>query len=407
MDEVVDGPSALRCVACGSNYPSSPSLFTCPRCGGLLEPVYSSGGTPRGRGVWRYRDLLPRARRIVTMGEGSTPLVKLENLSRMLGVEVYGKLEFLNPTGSFKDRGMTVGVSVAASFGYRIVAAASTGNTAASMAAYARRAGVEPVILIPKGGIASGKLSQIQALGAWILEVEGTFDDSLEAARTAAVKGLAYSLNSINPYRLEGQKTIAFEILEDLDSVDYVVVPVGNAGNISAIWKGFKEASLLGLPSIKPRMVGVQAEGASPLYKAWASRSGAVERVRNPSTIASAIRIGNPVNAAKALRAVEESGGLMASVSDGEILKSLRILAEHEGMLVEPASATSLAGLIRLRSEGVIRDGRRVVLILTGHGLKDPKALEFIAKGAGFRRTSANTTEEALLKLEEIAAHSV
>ncbi|BAN90900.1 threonine synthase [Aeropyrum camini SY1 = JCM 12091] len=341
------------------------------------------------------------------MGEGSTPLVKLENLSRMLGVEVYGKLEFLNPTGSFKDRGMTVGVSVAASFGYRIVAAASTGNTAASMAAYARRAGVEPVILIPKGGIASGKLSQIQALGAWILEVEGTFDDSLEAARTAAVKGLAYSLNSINPYRLEGQKTIAFEILEDLDSVDYVVVPVGNAGNISAIWKGFKEASLLGLPSIKPRMVGVQAEGASPLYKAWASRSGAVERVRNPSTIASAIRIGNPVNAAKALRAVEESGGLMASVSDGEILKSLRILAEHEGMLVEPASATSLAGLIRLRSEGVIRDGRRVVLILTGHGLKDPKALEFIAKGAGFRRTSANTTEEALLKLEEIAAHSV
>ncbi|BAA81298.1 threonine synthase [Aeropyrum pernix K1] len=390
-------------MACGSKYPSSPRLFTCPKCGGLLEPFYIDGGSPRGRGVWRYRDLLPRPRRIVTMGEGSTPLVKLENLSRAMGVEVYGKLEFLNPTGSFKDRGMTVGVSIASSFSYRLVVAASTGNTAASMAAYARRAGLNPVILIPKGGIASGKLSQIAALGAWVLEVEGSFDDALDAARAAAEKGLAYSLNSINPYRLEGQKTIAFEILEDVDRVDHVVVPVGNAGNISAIWKGFKEAGLLGLPSMRPRMVGVQAEGASPLYRAWVEKMDSVERVRNPSTIASAIRIGNPVNAAKALAAVRESDGLIISVSDAEILKAAATLAENEGMLVEPASAASLAGLIKLRNQGIIASGSSVVLILTGHGLKDPRALEFIASSAGVRRAYASTAEEALLKLEEIA----
>ncbi len=369
---------SLRCVSCGSLYPGDPRLFRCPRCGGLLEVIYDKlkveGGV--GRGVWRYQGALPRLSRVVTLDEGGTPLPRLDNVSRKAGAEVYGKLEAANPTGSFKDRGMSVGVSVALSVGAKIVVAASTGNTAASMAAYASKAGLKPVVLLPKGAVAKGKLAQALAYGAKVVSVKGNFDKALSIVRRLVEEGLAYPLNSFNPYRLEGQKTIAFEVVEEIGVPDYVVVPVGNAGNIAAIWKGFKEAYSSGVIDRMPVMIGVQARGANPLEEALAT--GSYKPVEKPETIATAIRIGDPVNRDKALKAVKESGGTIISVSDEEILKAGRMLARNEGLLVEPASAAAVAGLLKLARRGLIKEGSIAVTVLTGHGLKDPDFLATI-----------------------------
>ncbi len=372
----------IKCIECGMEYEPSP-IYRCGRCNGLLEirvrlpdkDVLSSWRA-RDFNVWRYRELLPvdDYNMIVSMGEGGTRLLNLDRVEESIGksgFRVFLKVEGDNPTGSFKDRGMTVGVTKAREFKYKRVACASTGNTSASMAAYAARAGLEPIVFIPRGKIARGKLSQAIAHGATIVEVEGVFDDALRKVLDYVAKNKVYLLNSINPYRLEGQKTIAYEIFEQLGEVpDYVVVPVGNAGNISAIWKGFKELYEMGVINHLPIMVGVQAEGASPLAKAYIEKR-TFKPLEDPWTIASAIRIGNPVNWPKAWRAVEESNGFFSIVSDEEIVSAQMRLAREEGTLVEPASASPLAALLK---DPDAFDGN-IVLIATGHGLKDPDAI--------------------------------
>jgi len=351
----------------------------CPRCGELLDTLVDTGkahirwGELRGRGVWRYRDLLPGLNHVVTMGEGSTPLIRLREYPN-----AYVKFEGANPTGSFKDRGMTVGTSLAVSLGVRGVVVASTGNTAASAAAYSARAGLECVVVLPKGNVARGKLAQSVLHGARIVEVPGTFDNALEYVLDTVLSDGAvndinyYPLNSINPWRLEGQKTIAFEIIEEIGVPDFVFVPVGNGGNIYAIWKGFRELLELGVIDRVPRMIGVQAEGAAPMVRYWRGLGEA--RIDNPRTVASAIRIGKPVNWFRAYRAVKYSNGLFLEVSDEEIIRAQGMLG-REGVGVEPASAASLAGYLRALKEGIVDVNDRVVLIATGHALKDPDIL--------------------------------
>ncbi len=299
----------------------------------------------------------------------------MKNISRRLGVEVYGKFEGANPTGSFKDRGMTVAVSVAKYLGEKLVVCASTGNTAASMAAYASRAGLKPLVVLPKNSVAKGKLAQAIVHGATIVSLNGLFDNALKIVLELYRRRLAYPLNSVNPWRIEGQKTVSFEIMDELGGVDWIIVPVGNAGNITAIWKGLKELKELGLIEDYPRLVGVQASGASPLVRAFKEGSLELKPVEKPETIASAIRIGKPVHWRRALKAVYESNGLLVEVGDEEILWAQKILARWEGLSVEPASATTIAGLSKLVEEGVIDRGERIVVVLTGHGLKDPESM--------------------------------
>ncbi len=321
----------------------------------------------RSRGVWSYVPLLPNPAVKVTLSEGGTPLIRL-------GRGVYGKFEGLNPTGSFKDRGMAVGVSLAKSMGAETVVVASTGNTAASASAYGARAGLRTMVMLPRGKVARGKLIQSIVHGAQIVEVEGFFDNALDEALKMFRQGLAYSLNSVNVWRLEGQKSIAFEIVEEFGVPDNVVVPVGNAGNIYAIWKGFNELLELGLIDHIPRMIGVQALGAAPLYETWRRGADELQVVDKPTTVASAIRIGRPVNWVKALKAVRESRGLLTVVSDEEILRARDMLARR-GVFVEPASASTYAAYLKLIREGVLDRGESTVLILTGHGLKDPDSV--------------------------------
>ena len=380
----------LRCVTCGSLYPHNPRLFTCRSCGGLLEVVtpVDSGfewGRVRARrfGVWRYRELLPLAEWVkpVSLGEGGTPLVKVV---RAAGPHVFVKFEGSNPTGSFKDRGMAVGVTIAKGLGVEGVVVASTGNTAASAAAYAARAGLRCLVYLPRGGVARGKLAQALLHGAEVVEVDGFFDDALELVLEEYVErsySKLYPLNSVNPWRLEGQKTLAFELVDELGNTpDVVVVPVGNAGNISAIWKGFRELRDLGVISGTPRMIGVQATGAAPLAKTWSTGSRELQVVEEPRTIASAIRIGRPVNWVKALKAVEESRGALLTVSDEEILEAIKMLARLEGLGVEPSSAASLAGYLKALEEGLVDRGETVVLVATGHALKDPDIVRLLVE---------------------------
>jgi threonine synthase len=324
--------------------------------------------------VWRYRELLPvSAENAVTLGEGGTGLPRSTLLANTLSLEeVYFKNEGQNPTGSFKDRGMTVAITRAVEVGAREVVCASTGNTSASMAAYAAKAGLEATVLIPAGKIAKGKLLQAIVHGAKIEEVRGNFDRALEKARTLAEKGRLYFVNSLNPYRIEGQKTLAFEVWEQLRKVpEVVVLPVGNAGNVSAVWKGFWELRRLGLTRRTPRMIGVQAAGAAPIAAAY--NRGDTEMIPwpHPETVASAIRIGAPVSWKKALRAVRDSGGAMLTVSDREILQAQKLLARREGIFAEPASAASIAGLQKAVRSRLVSRHESIVCIITGHGLKD------------------------------------
>jgi threonine synthase len=307
--------------------------------------------------IERYRDSLPFAPGdpVVSLEEGSTPLVPAAALGAELGAEVWLKVEGANPTGSFKDRGMTCAVSAAVREGAEAVICASTGNTAASAAAYAARAGLRGAVIVPEGKIATGKLAQALVHGARVVALRGNFDEALALVRELVDRHPIALVNSVNAFRLEGQKTAAFEVLDEIGDIDALSIPVGNAGNITAYWKGFQERGA------SPRMLGFQAEGAAPLVL------GAP--VANPETIASAIRIGNPARWEEAMGAVTGSRGAIAAVSDAEILSAYRFLAEREGVFCEPASAASVAGLLR-HGAG---EAKRIVCVLTGHGLKDPQ----------------------------------
>ena len=342
--------------------------------------------------VWKYRELLPieRDESIISLAEGGTGLHQCQRLGRKFGLKrLYVKNEGENPTGSFKDRGMTVAISKAKEFGKKKVLCASTGNTAASLAAYSARAGMECIVLVPQGKVAGGKMLQVTMHGARIIQVEGDFDQAFATAlELANRKRELYLMNSLNPYRLEGQKTLAFEISDQLDSKtpDTVILPVGNGGNISAAWKGFTEFQQLSITKGRPRMIGIQAEKAAPIARAVKRKENKIQPVHNPQTIATAIRIGTPVNWPKVLKAIDESKGTAETVTDPEILQAQRELATLEGIFVEPASAASIAGLKKLRGRGTIDSSETVVCVTTGHGLKDPSVLERLPKS----RTSYN-----------------
>jgi threonine synthase len=369
----------LRCVACDARHAPDALLYQCPTngCGSPLEVLYGDevfAQAPRlsGEGVWRYQALLPIPK-AVSLGEGGTGLHRCDRLGKILGIpELWIKNEGENPTGSFKDRGMTVGIAMAQSVGSKAVACASTGNTSASMAAYAARAGLAALVLLPAGKVALGKLSQAVAHGARIAQIEGNFDDAMRLVVELSTKERSvYLLNSINAFRLEGQKTLAFEVCEALGAApDAMVLPVGNAGNISAIWKGFNEWKRLGKIDRLPRMVGAQAERSAPIVQHLKDPAKPC-RIENPETIATAIRIGQPVSWRKALAAIRDSGGDAGTVTDEEILDAQQLLARTEGLFVEPASATPIALLRKF----AMKDVRRVVCVTTGHGLKDPDAL--------------------------------
>lgn len=382
-------PYRLRCFNCHAEYPVQTTNYTCGKCGGLLEISFKiskreTSWKQRNLSVWKYRELLPidNDRFITTLAEGGTGLHHCPRLGREIGLsKLYVKNEGENPTGSFKDRGMTVALSKARELRKRRVVCASTGNTAASLAAYSARAGIQCIVIVPEGKVAAGKMLQVMIHGARIFRVKGDFDEAMKAVvqLTERRKGF-YLMNSLNPFRLEGQKTLAFEVCDQLkgNAPDTLVLPVGNGGNISAIWKGFNEFQALGITKTKPRMIGVQGEKAAPIARAVKRKQNKIRPVTNPRTIASAIRIGSPVNWTKVLTAIKESNGTAETVSDKEILAAQRDLASKEGIFVEPASAASVAGLRKSREAGEIDTSDTVVCVTTGHGLKDPSIVDHV-----------------------------
>lgn len=325
---------------------------------------------PRYTGlIDRYRDRLPvhDDTRIISLGEGNTPLIRLNNIPRLIGkdVDIYVKYEGLNPTGSFKDRGMTMAVTKAVEDGSKAIICASTGNTSAAAAAYAARAGITAFVLIPEGKIALGKLAQAMMHGATVLQINGNFDVGMQLVKEVGDDAPVTIVNSINPFRLQGQKTAAFEIVEELGCApDFHCIPVGNAGNITAHWMGYTEYHENGIVNSRPKMVGYQAAGSAPFMRG--------EMVDDPDTIATAIRIGHPQSWDKAWVVKEESMGWFDECVDAEILKTQKMLAMSEGIFCEPASATSLAGALMDIESGKIPEGSKIVCTLTGHGLKDP-----------------------------------
>ena len=343
--------------------PASPSSES----SGASAPPLTAG---RGRGVLRrYRELLPltESTPLVTLGEGETPLVRSVRLERETGcAALYFKLESSNPTGSFKDRGMVVAMAKAVERGDRAALCASTGNTSASAAAYAARCGLQAFVVVPHGRIAGGKLAQTVAHGARIIAIDGNFDEALRLAQELTERHPIALVNSVNPHRIEGQKTAAFEIVDDLgDAPDVLCIPVGNAGNITAYWRGFVEYYRLEVARQKPRIYGFQAAGAAPIVLG--------HPIEEPETIASAIRIGNPASWQGAVAARDESGGAIDTVTDDEILEAYRRLAQEEGIFCEPASAACVAGFLKLAREGPAIEGKTVVCVITGTGLKDPE----------------------------------
>ena len=318
--------------------------------------------------IKKYEKYLPVTKNTpyVTLLEGNTPLIKSINLSEKLGLNIYFKYDGLNPTGSFKDRGMVMAVANAIEDGSKAIICASTGNTSAAAAAFAARYNLKCYVLIPDGNIAMGKLAQALMYGAKVISIEGNFDEALDIVRDLSNTEDITLVNSVHPYRLPGQKTAAFEVCDDLGkSPDYLAIPIGNAGNISAYWMGFKEYKEDGKINNLPTLLGFQAAGAAPMV------SGQV--VKNPETIATAIRIGNPASLDKAKKALEESNGQVNAVTDEEILKAYKMLAENEGIFAEPASCTTLAGILKLKEQDYFKGGETVVCVLTGNGLKDPK----------------------------------
>lgn len=371
----------MKCISCGEEYEIDEIIYTCKKCDSTLEVVSSHPDISkdifscRKSTMWKYKEFLPvDETKIVSLEEGGTPFCKCDKLGSELGIDLYVKVEGSNPTGSFKDRGMSVGMTKAVELGVNTVGCASTGNTSASLAAYAARAGKRCIVLLPAGKVALGKLAQAMFHGAEVISIRGNFDEALETVTSLALEGQLYLLNSVNPYRLEGQKTIGFEIVDDLGwkSPDRIVLPVGNAGNISAIWKGIKEFHEAGFMDDLPMMTGIQAEMSAPITNAVRQGKKTIEPVKDPETIATAIRIGAPVSAQKALRAIYESNGYADTVTDDEILSAQKLLARKEGIGVEPASAASIAGLLKMVESGEVDKGEQVVCIVTGHLLKDP-----------------------------------
>ena len=397
---IVENPTAthiLRCVHCGVTQATADRMFRCHECGELLEVVYPewagaarefglrlkeiwrerrSGTLPEdASGVWRFRELLPQLDRshVVTMREGNTPLVQLTRSARALNLpQLFAKHQGMNPTGSFKDTGISVAISMAQAQGFEFVCCASTGNTSASVAAYAARADMKSIVLLPAGQVASGKLAQAIEYGAHVLQLQTDFDGCLNVLHDVVQRFPVYLLNSMNPYRLEGQKTVAFEIMEQLDwrVPDHVVVPGGNLANSSALGKGFLELRELGLISTLPKISIIQAAGANPLVRTMRENQGR-ELVRvNAETRATAIRIGNPASWRKAVGVLKTTGGVCEDVTEQEIAQAKAELGA-EGVGCEPASAASLAGLKKLVRSGFVKPEETVVLVLTGHMLKD------------------------------------
>ncbi|ABN07586.1 L-threonine synthase [Methanocorpusculum labreanum Z] len=375
----------LVCVHCGAEYPPDAIVYNCEKCGHLLAVKYDLSKITitheeilqRPISLWRYKEFLPVQIEPVTLQEGGTPLYHLKRLGEELGLtNLYAKHEGMNPSGSFKDRGMTLGVSMAKQLGKNIVACASTGNTSASMAVYAAKANMPAVVLLPAGHVALGKVAQALMHGAKVISIRGNFDRALEMVHELCISHGIYLLNSINPYRLEGQKTIGFEVVDQLGCVpDRIVLPVGNAGNISAVYKGLCEWKEIGYIDRLPKMTAIQAEGAAPVVAAIKGQLPEVVVEQNPETVASAIRIGAPVNAEKALRAIRETGGTAESVTDAEILAMQRDLARYEGIGVEPASAASVAGIRKMAEMGLLDKDEKIVCVVTGHLLKDPETV--------------------------------
>ncbi|MGZ7107658.1 MAG: threonine synthase [Methanobacterium sp.] len=370
----------IKCISCGEMYHEDEIIYTCRKCDSILEvlrevDVSKDAFNCRKSTMWKYKEFMPvDPTKIISLQEGGTPFIKCDKLGEQLGVELHVKVEGSNPTGSFKDRGMSVGITKAIELGVDTVGCASTGNTSASLAAYAARAGLRCIVLLPSGKVALGKLAQAMFHGAEVLSVKGNFDEALETVTALALQGKLYLLNSINPFRLEGQKSIGFEIVDDLGwkSPDRIILPVGNAGNISAIWKGIKEFHNAGFIEDLPMMTGIQAEGAAPIVRAFRENKNDIIPFENPETVATAIRIGAPVSAKKALAAIYESEGTALTVTDEEILSAQKHLARTEGIGVEPASAASIAGLMKLALDGEIDKNEQIVCVVTGHLLKDP-----------------------------------
>ena len=335
--------------------------------------------------IHKYKKYLPVSENtpIVTLNEGNTPLIKADNLARKIGLDcnLYLKFEGCNPTGSFKDRGMTMAVTKAKEEGANAIICASTGNTSASAAAYGARAGIKTFVLIPDGYIALGKLSQAMMYGAEIIAIQGNFDQALDCVREISANHPITLVNSVNPYRIEGQKTGAFEICDALGKApDYHFIPVGNAGNITAYWKGYKEYNAEGIINNLPKMMGFEAEGSAAIVRG--------ERILKPETLATAIRIGNPASWKQAENARDESNGMIGCVSDERIVEAYKLLASEEGVLCEPASAASVAGLIQAHKNGLVNQGSDIVCILTGNGLKDPdNAIKY--SNSDVKKTSA------------------
>ena len=377
----------VKCFECGKTVTDN-FADACPHCGGLLTVEMDlerlSNLTPadlrkRPIGVWRYAPLLPACEaKAITLKEGGTPLYDCKAMAAKAKLnKAYVKFEGANPTGSFKDRGMTVGVTRAVELGCKVVGCASTGNTSAALAAYAAKAGLECVVLLPSGKVAAGKLAQAMFYGAKVISVDGNFDEALDIVKKLAAEGELYLLNSINPFRPEGQKTVAFEIIDQLDFElpDRIILPVGNAANIWAVYKGFMEYKELGWIDKIPKLTGVQAAGSAPIVDAYRHNKTDFVPQDHPETIATAIRIGNPASGKKALKAIYSTGGSAIDVTDDEILAAQRILGRSEGIGVEPASAASIAGMMKLAEMGEIDPDERVVCICTGHVLKDPDTI--------------------------------
>jgi len=410
----------FKCIRCGQIAPASDN-YVCP-CGGLYEVYHDFGyisldhfdgklrdiGSIWSSGVWRYKELIhPELdpRHIVSRPEGNTNLYRRQKVSEYAGIDgIYLKHEGENPSGSFKDRGMTVGVSVAVQGCNRKVACASTGNTSASMAAYAAQAGLDGIVFVPEGMIAYGKLAQALAYGSKVIQVKGNFDDAMDLIRNGARRLGFYILNSINPWRIEGQKSIVFEMLQQRRwiSPDWIIVPAGNLGNTSAFGKALRELKQLGLIDKMPRIAAIQAEGANPFYKLWHSVDKKLEPMM-PDTIASAIKIGNPVSWEKALRSIRETDGVVEQVTDNQILDAKAII-DASGVGCEPASAASLAGARKLRDMGVIAKDDQVVCVLTGNLLKDPETtVQYHIEGKSARYSNKPVVVEADLdKIEAV-----
>jgi len=405
-------PFEMRCIECARVHDMTRPAYVCSSCGNLLEITMDRAAAleriskinmkARPISVWRYRELIPvgNSSRILSLGEGGTPLVDCRNLAGRLGMKsLRVKFDGMNPTGSFKDRGMTVGITKAKELGMKTVSCASTGNTSASLAAYAGLAGLKCVVLIPQGKVALGKLAQAMMHGATVVTIKGNFDQALDMVMKSSGRLDMYVLNSVNPFRIEGQKTASFEICDQMGgrSPDVLYIPVGNGGNSAAYWKGFAEYESLGLTKGLPVLRGIQAEGAAPIARMFETGASELSPVMKPDTVATAIRIGNPANWKKTVKAVKESKGSVSTVSDKEILGAQKDLARLEGIFAEPAGAAALAGLVKDLKAGAIDRNSNVVCVSTGHGLKDPD----VALSQSARPRTIEASLDALQKLLE------